>query len=109
MNFVRVLCSALVVVSLGFAAERTALAGTVGILAEDWESGISTQKWQIFGVPEPALYTGGDRLGEASLINNGDSWYESGVVSRDPIVVRPGLRVCGFRPDRTPIPILLGH
>jgi hypothetical protein len=48
---------------------------------EDWESGISSTVWKSWGSPLPEVLAGEGRGGSSGLNPNGDSNYQSGIVS----------------------------
>ncbi len=63
------------------------------LLTEDWEGGIDLSVWRSWGSPTSTLESGPDSLGLNSFRPNGDSNYESGVVSLNSFDVTPGLQV----------------
>ncbi len=62
-------------------------------LREDWESGIDTERWLIFGDPQPAVYPGKGRDESSTFNSNGDDIFASGLISRDAFDVSEGIHV----------------
>ena len=57
------------------------------VIQEDWESGIDTEKWTVWGTPAPELVTDGNPCdGSTGVDPNGDGWCPSGMWSVDPIL-----------------------
>lgn len=63
------------------------------IVSEDWENGIDTEKWHVYGSPKPFLYEGPETMGIYSLANNGDTMYGSGVILKEPFEIVPNLTI----------------
>jgi DNA-binding SARP family transcriptional activator len=66
-------------------------AGSVTVLADDFTRPLDVSRWQPLGTPMPVVRT--LATGEPALAPNGDLEWESGVLSRDNLPLRAGLRV----------------
>ncbi len=58
------------------------------LFTEDWEDGIDTNKWRLWGQPLPYLVSSGS-MGD-SLCPNGDTMYQSGVVTVSSFLLQGG-------------------
>lgn len=61
------------------------------VFAEDWTSGLRPEAWVPFGLPTPYARASGGPVGGGYFVNNGDSHYASGAVTRSAFPLQEGL------------------
>ncbi len=61
--------------------------------SEDWEAGIDTSVWNVWGSPAPELIGGEGINNSWAMDPNGDGWCNSGMWTKQPIKWEPGSEV----------------
>jgi len=60
---------------------------------EDWEAGIQSSLWQLYGSPAPTADTGQGRGGSIAVDPNGDASWDSGLLLKEPFDTSNGVSI----------------
>jgi len=70
---------------------------------ENWETGIDTGIWKIYGSPQPVLVEGEGRASTWAVNPNGDANYDSGLIMREPMNLSAGLDIDFWLKGQAPV------
>jgi len=63
------------------------------LLYEDFEHGLSPERWRIYGNPAPGVVAGAGRAGSAGFLNRGTYLHSGGIALRTPLPLDRGLTI----------------